>query len=228
MHAFMISVQTAIMRCSVLYNIPLVMFAEEGESEYGGSSKLQNQSTYDIEDSINFYLSGVNPSKYLKKFSRKELYWHTYPEKKELLEVGSRISHWSYYKEFVNYEHYVVCKEKLGFKERQTRNIGSFENYSTTDTEIIWLYFYLMYLKFGMGRTNNVVNTEIRRGAMTRKQGINLINLYDNAYPEIYIDKYLEYYSMTNEEFDSVIDKWANIKLFEKIKGRWKHKFVVK
>ena len=79
-----------------------------------------------------------------------------------------------------------------------------------------------------MGRTNNVVNTEIRRGAMTRKQGINLINLYDNAYPEMYIDKYLEYYSMTKEEFDSVIDKWANKKLFEKIKGRWQPKFVVK
>ena len=218
MHAFMISVQTAIMRCSVLYNIPLVMFAEEGESEYGGSSKLQNQSTYDIEDSINFYLSGVNPSKYLKKFSRKELYWHTYPEKKELLEVGSRISHWSYYKEFVNYEHYVVCKEKLGFKERQTRNIGSFENYSTTDTEIIWLYFYLMYLKLEWGGLIMLLILKLE-GGNDKEQGINLINLYDNAYPEMYIDKYLEYYSMTKEEFDSVIDKWANKKLFEKIKG---------
>jgi N-acetyl sugar amidotransferase len=228
MHAFMISVQTAIMRCSVLYNIPLVMFAEEGESEYGGSSKLKNKSTYDVEDSINFYLSGTDPSKYLKEFNEKELYWHSYPKKEDLIRVGSRISHWSYYKEFVNYEHYVLCKEKLGFKERPSRNLGSYENYSTTDTEIIWLYFYLMYLKFGMGRTNNVVNTEIRRGAMTRKQGINLINLYDNAYPEIYIEKYLNYYSMTLNEFNSVLDKWANKDLFEKVNGRWEPKFEVK
>ena len=85
-----------------------------------------------------------------------------------------------------------------------------------------------MYLKFGMGRTNNVVNTEIRRGAMTRKQGINLINLYDNAYPEIYIEKYLNYYSMTLNEFNSVLDKWANKDLFEKVNGRWEPKFEVK
>ena len=228
MHAFMISVQTAIMRCSVLYNIPLVMFAEEGESEYGGSSKLENKSTYDIEDSINFYLSGVDPKKYLNDFNRKELYWHLHPTKEELLAVGSRISHWSYYKEFVNYEHYVVAKEKLGFIERPTRNIGSFDNYSGTDTKLIWLYYYLCFLKFGMGRTTNVAGTEIRRGAMTRKQALNLVKLYDNAYPEIYIEEYLNYYSMTKQEFDSVLDKWANKDLFEKVNGRWEPKFEVK
>jgi N-acetyl sugar amidotransferase len=227
MHAFMISVQTAIMKCSVIYNIPLVMFAEEGESEYGGSDKLENKSTYEIEDSINFYLSGVNPEKYLKHFNEKELYWHLHPSKTELKEVGSRISHWSYYKEFVQYKHYVVAKEKLGFIERETRNIGSFDNYSATDTKLIWLYYYLCYLKFGMGRTTNVVGTEIRRGAMSRKQGVNLIKLYDNAYPEMYINDYLDYYSMTKNEFNEILDKWANKDLFEKINGRWEPKFKV-
>jgi hypothetical protein len=72
-----------------------------------------------------------------------------------------------------------------------------------------------------------VVATEIRRGAMTRKQAINLVKKFDNAYPEPYIKKYLEYYSMTKDEFDAVLDKWANKELFEKKDGRWMPIFEV-
>jgi len=50
MHAFMIAVQTAIMRTAVNFDIPFVMYAEEGETEYGGSSKLKNSPTYSVEE----------------------------------------------------------------------------------------------------------------------------------------------------------------------------------
>lgn len=227
MHAHMIAVQTAIFRCAVLYNIPFVMFAEEGETEYGGSTKLKHQHTYDIADGINFYLSGVNPDKYLQSFSKKELFWYTYPDKKDIIKTGLEISHWSYFEDFNNYNHYILAKEKLGLQERDSRSVGSYDNFSTTDTYIIWLYFYLMYLKFGFGRTTNIVGTDIRRGALTRKQALNLVKKYDGEYPEQFIDHYLDFFEMTKEEFDLVIDKWANKDLFEKINGKWKPTFEV-
>ena len=36
------------------------------------------------------------------------------------------------------------------------------------------------------------------------------------------IDFYLEYYQMNLDEFNKVLDKWANKSLFEKINGQWK------
>lgn len=228
MHAFMMVVQAAVMRCSVIFDIPLVMFAEEGESEMGGDSALANSPTYDIEHSIKFYLSGVDPKKYLNQFSEKDLYWFLHPSVAEMKRVGARISHWSYYQEFVNYKHYLVAKEHCGLEEKKGRGVGTFDNYSTTDTEIIWLYFYLMYLKFGFGRATNVVGTEIRRGAMTRKQAVNLVKKYDGEFPEQYVDTYLKYYDMSLDEFNAVLDKWANKDLFEKLNGRWLPKFEVK
>lgn len=227
MHAHMIAIQTVIFRCAVIYDIPFVMFAEEGESEYGGSTKLKNKHTYDLEDSINFYLSGVDPKKYLDKFTEKELYWYMYPSKEELLKLKPEISHWSYFEDFDNYKHYVLAKEKCGLVERSSRSIGSYENFSTTDTYIIWLYFYLMYLKFGFGHTTHMVGTDIRRGAITRDQALNLVRKYDGEFPEQYVDNYLKYYEMTREEFDDVLDKWANKDLFEKVNGRWKPTFEV-
>ena len=85
-----------------------------------------------------------------------------------------------------------------------------------------------MYLKFGFVRATQDTGIEIRRGAMTRSQAVNLVNLYDNNYPEKYINDYLVYYQMTKKEFNSIIDKWANKKLFKKIKGKWQPKFIVK
>lgn len=227
MHAFMTLVQTTIMRAAVNFNIPFVMFAEEGETEYGGSSKLKNKSTYDIEDSINFYLSGCDPKKFLDRFTEKELYWFLHPSKNELMSIGAEISHWSYFEDFINYKHYLVAKEKLGLQERVERNIGAIENFSATDTDIIHLYFYLMYLKFGFGRTTSEIGNDIRRGAMTRKQGINIVNKFDGEYPEKHIPSYLKYYDMLQDEFDSVIDKWANKELFEKVNGRWAPTFEI-
>lgn len=221
MHAHMIAVQTVIFRCAVLYDIPFVMFAEEGESEYGGSTKLQNKHTYDLEDSINLYLSGVDPRKYLDKFTEEELYWYTHPSKEELMQLQPEISHWSYFEDFNNYKHYLVAKEKCGLQERQERSVGSYENFSATDTHIIFLYHYLMYLKFGFGRALSIASTDIRRGAITRKQALKLAERYDGEYPEPYIDEYLEFYDMTREEFDAVIDKWANKDLFTKVNNRW-------
>ena len=84
----------------------------------------------------------------------------------------------------------------------------------------------MMYLKFGFGRATQDAGIEIRRGSMTREQAINLVKLYDNAYPHDLIDVFLDYYKMTKKEFDDVLDKYANADLFEKIDGIWQPKFV--
>ena len=84
-----------------------------------------------------------------------------------------------------------------------------------------------MYLKFGFGRATQDAGIEIRRGAMTRDQAVNLVRLYDGQYPEEFIDIYLDYYQIKKEKFDTVLDKWANRELFEKANNRWQAKFLV-
>jgi len=79
LHAWMISVQVAIFKCAVLFDIPFVMWGEEGETEYGGAAKLKNEVSYSREDSIKLYLSGVDPTGFLSKFPENQLYWWLYP-----------------------------------------------------------------------------------------------------------------------------------------------------
>ena len=61
---------------------------------------------------------------------------------------------------------------------------------------------------------------------MTRDQALNLVRMYDNAYPRDLIPEYLEYYGMTKDEFDAVLDRYANRALFEKVDGVWQPKFT--
>ena len=74
---------------------------------------------------------------------------------------------------------------------------------------------YLMYLKFGFSRASQDAGIEIE-GRNDKGTGSKSANLYDNYFPREHIDIYLEYFKMTKEEFDNVLDKWANKKLFEK------------
>jgi hypothetical protein len=85
-----------------------------------------------------------------------------------------------------------------------------------------------MYLKFGFGRATQDAGIEIRRGAMTREQAINLVRLYDGHYPEEFIETYLDYYQMTQDEFDMILDKWVNKDLFKKVDGRWLPTYTIK
>jgi hypothetical protein len=85
-----------------------------------------------------------------------------------------------------------------------------------------------MYLKFGFGRATQDAGIEIRRGAMQREQAINLVKLYDGKYPDQFIELYLDYYQMTQQEFNAVIEKWVNKSLFELKKERWQPTFKIK
>jgi hypothetical protein len=84
-----------------------------------------------------------------------------------------------------------------------------------------------MYLKFGFGRANQDACIEVRRGAMDRQQAVNLVRVYDNQYPQRFLDEYLNYYRLTQQEFDAVLDRWANRELFKKVNGRWTPRFVI-
>ena len=138
------------------------------------------------------------------------------------------LTHWSYYEAWDSYRNYLVAKEYCGLKETEDTNTGTFTNFAQNDQALYALHAYLMYLKFGFGRATQDAGIEIRRGAMTRDQAISLVNLYDNNYPENFLDLYLDYYEMTEDDFNKVIDKWVNKDLFDKVNGRWQPTFTIK
>ena len=86
---------------------------------------------------------------------------------------------------------------------------------------------YLCFLKFGFGRALQDAGIEIRRGSMNRDQAKNLVKMYDGQFPEENLGLYLDYYKMTKEEFQNVINFWANKDILKFEKGKWIPKFEI-
>ena len=63
-----------------------------------------------------------------------------------------------------------------------------------------------MYLKYGFGRTTQDAGIDVRRGAMTRSQAVQLVQMYDDIYPEDLLRNTVDYYKMTMKEFQENID----------------------
>ena len=120
------------------------------------------------------------------------------------------LTHWSYFEPWDSYRNYVVAKEHCGLTEKDDGNFDTFTNFAQNDQALYALHAYMMYLKFGFGRATQDAGIDIRRGSMTRDQAINLVQMYDNAYPYELIDTYLDYFKMKKDEFDSVLDNFVN------------------
>jgi N-acetyl sugar amidotransferase len=228
-YGWLIAIQAAVVRLAVNLNIPLLFYGEDGEVEYGGSQESKHRAVYDVSYMQRIYLEGGHEKVLgLSGLSPSELYFFLFPNEVELRGKDLNITHWSYFESWDPYRNYLVAKEHCGLLEASEGNSGTFTNFAQNDQALYSLHTYLMYLKFGFGRATQDAGIEIRRGAMTREQAVNLVRLYDGHYPEEFISTYLEYYGMTQDEFDAILDRWVNQDLFEKVDGRWTPNFEVR
>ena len=231
-YGWLIAIMTAVIRTAVNFKIPLIFYGEDGEVEYGGSTESKHNSMYEIEYMKRIYLEGGHEKVFDRiakdaDISESDMSFFRFPKDGEISEVGLSLTHWSYFEPWDSYRNYIVAKEHCGLIEKDDGNPDTFTNFSQNDQALYALHAYMMYLKFGFGRATQDAGIEIRRGSMTRSQAINLVQMYDNAYPHELIDTFLDYYGMTKNEFNSVLDNYVNKELFEKIEGVWQPKFEV-
>ena len=226
---WMTAVHTAVLRIAQTFDIKLVFYSEDGEIEYGGYTENKEVGIYGIDYMKKAYLSGTYEHVMrLADLPKHDRYWFEFPNDNDgnfLSEL--EITHYSFYEAWDPYRNYLVAKNHCGLQESEDLVKGTFTNFAQTDQELASLHYYLMYLKFGFGRATQDAGIEIRRGAMTREQAVNLVALYDNQPPLEAFETFAEYFQITMDEFQGVLDRFANKDLFEKVDGIWEPKFKV-
>jgi len=218
------SIFSAVMRLAKKFAINLIMYGEDGEIEYGGSNESKYKPIFNPEFVKRVYLE-QNTQNNLRDLSESEKYWWNFDDLGDLSEI--ECTHWSYFENWDSYRNYLVAKEHCGLKEKKDTNTGTYTNFAQNDNYLYDLHTRLMYLKFGFGRANQDAGIDIRRGAMDRQQAIALVEMYDCTTPESYIELYLDYYQMSREEYNKVVDSHVNKELFDKIDGVWMPNFKI-
>jgi hypothetical protein len=93
-------------------------------------------------------------------------------------------------------------------------------NYENLDNHQTGIHDYFKFLKFGFGRATDLACLHIRRGRLTRQDGLETVKRLDGQFPWEYLGKslkdILQPLEMTEDEFIRVCDKFTNKKIFKR------------
>jgi len=206
---FIYGVTNFTLRIAVKFGIPLLMFGENGEVEYGGDMKNAFRPTRDIEDHDKHYFSGMPPEFWVDQgISLADLHPFMSPSIDEIEKNKTEIHFMGYYKHWDPQEHFYYAIENTGFSPNTDRSEGTYSKYASLDDKVDGFHYYLGFIKFGICRATSDAAHEIRDGKITREEGATLVKKYDGEFPIKYFNEFLEYCDMTEEEFHEIVDSW--------------------
>ena len=207
------------------YNIPLVMYGENGELEYGGSLKNYNKPTLDPAGHDYILEKFTNhPPEHWKSFGldMNELRLYMPPSLEELKKVGVEEHYFSYYENWDPQLHYETARKYLGFKPNPERSEGTYTNFASLDDKTDGFHYYMAFIKFGIARATSDASHQIRDGVIARDEAVELVRKYDGEFPAKYLKDFLDYVYMDMNTLDQTIDRYRRPIIWKNENGRWK------
>lgn len=216
------------LKISARFDIPLVMYGENGEVEYGGDMKNAFKPTRDISDHDKHYFSG-RPPEFWSEFGINQVDLEPFmaPPYKELLKVGTQIHFFGYYKCWDPQENFYYCQENTGFVTNSERSEGTYSKYASLDDKLDGFHYFLGYIKFGIGRATSDAAHEVRDGKINREEAVALVRRFDGEFPKKYFAEFLDYCSLSEIRFWEIVDSWRSDIVWEQDSGVWKLKTSV-
>jgi N-acetyl sugar amidotransferase len=211
------------LRMAVMHKVPLVVFGENGEVEYGGDMKNAFSPTREISDHNKHYFSGLPPEFWAEHGVKlNDLVPYMAPPFEEIKQNKTEIHFYSYYKFWDPQENFYYCMENTGFLPNPERSEGTYSKYASLDDRTDGFHYYLAYIKFGLGRATSDSAHEIRDGKITREEGVSLVKKYDGEFPEKHFQEFLDYLGVTEGQFWDTIDSWRSDHVWKKEDNIWK------
>jgi len=215
-------IYTVPVHIAVNFNIPVIVWGECGQREYGAGRPEDAKILYFDRRVLEEYgsMNGQRVSDLLSidGVYEKDLYFYEYPETKKVEALGLKGIYLDNYFNWHGISN-VVISQTLGFEAAPFNIHGSIANYENLDNYVHGIHDYFKYLKFGFSRSTDIACNLIRRDLLTRDDAAYLVSKNDGLYPSEYLeyplDLILENYSIHIKEFNQVCDDYTNYELFK-------------
>jgi len=215
-----VAIFTIPVRIAVQFHIPLIIWGENSQNEYGGpaGSAKDNVLTRRWLEEFGGLL-GLRVSDLLGQdgIEPKQLIQYTYPRDEELKRVGVTGLFLGYYLPWDGYQN-ALYAQAHGFTTYQSTVEGSLINYENLDNCQTGIHDYFKFLKYGFGRATDLACMHVRRGRLSRRDAVKLVKMHDGKFPWVYLgcplDEILKDIDMALEEFTKVCDRFTNKRLF--------------
>lgn len=215
------SIFTIPVRIAVQMEIPLLIWGENSQFEYGGPAAAAADNTLTRRWLEEFGgLLGMRVSDLIGQdgIERRHLQQFTYPTDEELERVGVTGLFLGYYMPW-NGKQNAEAAKKHGFRTYHTLIENQMVDYENLDNHLNGLHEYFMYLKYGFGRATTQACILIRHGELEREEALRIVKERDGRFPWTYLGKpleeILEPLDLTVDQFIKVCDRFTNKKIFQ-------------
>jgi N-acetyl sugar amidotransferase len=215
-----VTIFTIPVRIAAQLEIPLLVWGENPQHEYGGPAGAAANDVLTRRWLEEFGgLLGLRVSDLVGQegIERRHLIQYTYPSDDDLARVGVTGLFLGYYLPWDGYGN-ALYAQGHGFETFEHTIEGSLVNYENLDNHQTGIHDYFKFLKYGFGRATDIACLHIRRGRLSREDGLRLVREHDGRFPWTYLGKplaeILDEIDMTTEEFIQVCDRFTNKKLF--------------
>jgi len=235
---FIMGQKTFVAKMAAKLNIPLIFYGEmPGEygekishktSSYANTTTEKESEAFSLDylggkDIRDILLGGKAVGEYLdESISMADLQSYLPMDPDLLRKKGIDFKYLGYYKKWIPQEAYYYAVEHTGFEANPLRSEGTYSKYASLDDKVDGFFYFTRWIKFGVGRTMIDSAQEIRNHHIDKEEAIALMQRYEGEYPARYEKEFLDYISMTREEFFALCDKFRSPHLWKVEDGQWK------
>jgi len=217
-----VGIFTIPVRAAVQFNLPLLVWGENSQNEYGGPAAAAANKVLDrrwLEEFGGLLGLRVSDLVGIEGITKKELIPYTYPSDEELRRVGVTGLFLGYYLPWDGYSNALIA-QAYGFETLTHTIEGSVVNYENLDNHLHGIHDYFKFLKFGFSRATDIACLHLRRGRITRQDALEMVKKHDGKFPWSYLDKPLEKilapFDLSMDDFVKICDRFTNKKIFLK------------
>jgi N-acetyl sugar amidotransferase len=215
-----VGIFTIPVRAAVQFNVPLIVWGENSQNEYGGPASAADNSVLTRRWLEEFGgLLGLRVADLIgyDGLEAKQLINYTYPSDEDLTRVGVTGLFLGYYLPWDGLSNALIAQAN-GFCTYHKTVEGSMVNYENLDNHQTGIHDYFKFLKFGFGRATDLACLHIRRGRLSRQDGLDVVRRLDGKFPWEYLGKplgeILKPLEISIKDFVSICDKFTNKKIF--------------
>jgi N-acetyl sugar amidotransferase len=215
-----VTIFTIPVRVAVQLNVPLIVWGENSQNEYGGPAAASQDNVLTRRWLEEFGgLLGLRVSDVIGQvgITARDLIQYTYPSDEDLMRAGVTGIFLGYYVPWDGYSNALIAQAH-GFETYHKPVEGSLVNYENLDNVQTGIHDYFKFLKYGFGRATDLACLHIRRGRLSREDALKMVQMHDGKFPSEYLGvgivDVLTAIGMSLEEFVRVCDRFTNKKLF--------------
>jgi N-acetyl sugar amidotransferase len=216
-----VTIFTIPVRTAVQFNVPLIVWGENSQDEYGGPAAAAQNNVLTRRWLEEFGgLLGLRVTDLIGQegIERQHLIQYLYPSDEDLARVGLSGIFLGYFLPWDGYSNALIA-QGYGFETYPHPVEGSLASYENLDNVQTGIHDYFKFLKFGFGRATDIACLHVRRGRLQRHDAINLVKRHDGKFPWTYlgvpIQDVLKEIGMSLDDFIRVCDRFTNKKLFQ-------------